>query len=141
VADWRPANAATQKIKKDGSGKNGESTSPALTFIENPDILATVAKSERATSGKLYCIGFAAESENLEAHAKAKRIRKNIPLLVGNIGPATFGMDDNALLLVDANGTKELPRASKTELAKQLINEIANRLPLSPLGSSPKGST
>jgi phosphopantothenoylcysteine decarboxylase / phosphopantothenate---cysteine ligase len=128
VADWRPANAATQKIKKDGSGKNGESTSPALTFIENPDILATVAKSERATSGKLYCVGFAAESENLEAHAKAKRIRKNIPLLVGNIGPATFGMDDNALLLVDANGTKELPRASKIELARTLMREIAQRL-------------
>jgi phosphopantothenoylcysteine decarboxylase / phosphopantothenate---cysteine ligase len=128
VADWRPANAATQKIKKDGSGKNGESTSPALTFIENPDILATVAKSERALSGALYCIGFAAESENLEAHAKAKRIRKNIPLLVGNIGPATFGMDDNALLLVDANGTKELPRASKVELARTLMREIAQRL-------------
>jgi phosphopantothenoylcysteine decarboxylase/phosphopantothenate--cysteine ligase len=129
VADWRPANAAAQKIKKDGSGKNGESTSPALTFIENPDILATVAKLDRALSGSLYCIGFAAESENLEAHAKAKRIRKNIPLLVGNIGPATFGMDDNALLLVDANGTKALPRASKVELARTLIHEIALRLP------------
>jgi phosphopantothenoylcysteine decarboxylase / phosphopantothenate---cysteine ligase len=123
VADWRPANSATQKIKKDGSGDT-----PALTFIENPDILATIAKSERATSGKLYCIGFAAESENLEVHAKAKRIRKNIPLLVGNIGPATFGMDDNALLLVDANGTKELPRASKVELSRTLVREIAQRL-------------
>jgi len=123
VADWRPTNAATQKIKKDGSGDT-----PALTFIENPDILATVAKSERALAGSLYCIGFAAESENLEAHAKAKRERKNVPLLVGNIGPATFGMDDNALLLVDANGTTELPRASKIELAKQLVTEIAKRL-------------
>lgn len=123
VADWRPANAATQKIKKNGSGDT-----PALTFIENPDILATVAKSKRALAGSLYCIGFAAESENLEAHAKAKRERKNVPLLVGNIGPATFGMDDNALLLVDAHGTKALPRASKTELAKQLIQEIALRL-------------
>jgi phosphopantothenoylcysteine decarboxylase/phosphopantothenate--cysteine ligase len=123
VADWRPANAAAQKIKKDGSGD-----SPPLTFIENPDILATVAKSERAMSGVLYCIGFAAESENLEAHAKAKRERKNVPLLVGNIGPATFGMDDNALLLVDANGTKELPRASKVELARTLVGEIAQRL-------------
>jgi phosphopantothenoylcysteine decarboxylase / phosphopantothenate---cysteine ligase len=123
VADWRPANSATQKIKKDGSGDT-----PALTFIENPDILATVAKLDRALSGSLYCVGFAAESENLEAHAKAKRIRKNIPLLVGNIGPATFGMDDNALLLVDANGTKELPRASKVELARTLMREIAQRL-------------
>ncbi len=123
VADWRPANAASQKIKKDGSGDT-----PALTFIENPDILATVAKSERALAGSLYCIGFAAESENLEAHAKAKRERKNVPLLVGNIGPATFGMDDNALLLVDANGTKELPRAPKTALARELVIEIAKRL-------------
>ncbi len=123
VADWRPANAASQKIKKDGSGDV-----PTLSFVENTDILATVAKSKRAISGNLYCIGFAAESENLEAHAKAKRERKNVPLLVGNIGPATFGMDDNALLLVDANGTKELPRASKTELARQLVTEIAKRI-------------
>jgi phosphopantothenoylcysteine decarboxylase / phosphopantothenate---cysteine ligase len=127
VADWRPANAASQKIKKDGSGDV-----PTLSFVENTDILATVAASKRATSypqaGSLYCIGFAAESENLEAHAKAKRERKNVPLLVGNIGPATFGMDDNALLLVDANGTKELPRASKTELARELVIEIAKRL-------------
>ncbi len=123
VADWRPANAASQKIKKDGSGDT-----PTLSFAENTDILATVASSKRALSGSLYCIGFAAESENLEAHAKAKRERKNVPLLVGNIGPATFGMDDNALLLVDAKGTKELPRASKTELARQLVAEIAKRI-------------
>jgi phosphopantothenoylcysteine decarboxylase/phosphopantothenate--cysteine ligase len=128
VADWRPANAASQKIKKDGSVKNGESTVPTLSFVENTDILATVAASKRALSGSLYCIGFAAESENLEVHARAKRERKNVPLLVGNIGPATFGMDDNALLLVDANGTKELPRASKTALARELVIEIAKRL-------------
>ncbi len=123
VADWRPANAASQKIKKDGSGDT-----PTMSFVENTDILATVAASKRALAGSLYCIGFAAESENLEAHAKAKRERKNVPLLVGNIGPATFGMDDNALLLVDANGTKELPRASKTHLARELVIEIAKRL-------------
>jgi phosphopantothenoylcysteine decarboxylase/phosphopantothenate--cysteine ligase len=128
VADWRPANAASQKIKKDGSGKNGESTVPTLSFVENTDILATVAASKRALAGSLYCVGFAAESENLEVHARAKRERKNVPLLVGNIGPATFGMDDNALLLVDANGTKELPRASKTALARELVIEIAKRL-------------
>ena len=123
VADWRPANAASQKIKKDGSRD-----APAMSFVENTDILATVAASPRALSRSLYCIGFAAESENLEAHAKAKRERKNVPLLVGNIGPATFGMDDNALLLVDANGCTELPRASKTELARELVIEIAKRL-------------
>lgn len=123
VADWRPANAAEQKIKKDGSGEV-----PALSFVENPDILATVAQSERARSGRLYCVGFAAESEDLLAHASAKRVRKGVPLLVGNIGPATFGQDDNALLLVDAQGHRELPRAPKAELGRQLVAEIARRL-------------
>ena len=123
VADWRPASSAEHKIKKDGSGQT-----PQLAFVENPDILATVAQSERARSGRLYCVGFAAESENLLAHAQAKRARKGVPLLVGNIGPATFGQDDNALLLVDAQGHRELPRASKSELGRQLVAEIARRL-------------
>ena len=123
VADWRPASAAEQKIKKDGSGD-----SPELQFVENPDILATVAKSPRAQSGELYCVGFAAESHDLLAHTTAKRARKGVPLLVGNIGPSTFGQDDNALLLVDAQGAKELPRNSKTQLAHDLIQDIASRL-------------
>ena len=62
------------------------------------------------------------------SNATAKRLRKNVPLLVGNIGPSTFGQDDNALLLVDAQGTTELPRASKQDLADDLIAEIARRL-------------
>ncbi|MGJ7543279.1 bifunctional phosphopantothenoylcysteine decarboxylase/phosphopantothenate--cysteine ligase CoaBC [Variovorax sp. LT1R16] len=124
VADWRPASHSDQKIKKDGSG-----LPPVLNFIENPDILATVARSPRAASGALFCVGFAAESENLAAHAKAKRERKGIPLLVGNIGPLTFGQDDNSLLLVDADGVRELPRAPKLQLARELIAEIAARLP------------
>jgi len=124
VADWRPAQAADQKIKKDGSGQT-----PVLTFVENPDILATVAQSARAKSGALFCVGFAAESHDLVAHATAKRARKGVPLLVGNIGPATFGKDDNALLLVDAHGTQELPHANKLTLARQLVAEISRRLP------------
>ena len=123
VADWRPANAADQKIKKDGSGQT-----PQLSFVENPDILATVAQSQRGRSGELFCVGFAAESHDLLAHATAKRLRKGVPLLVGNIGPATFGQDDNALLLVDAAGARELPHASKQVLAEQLIADIAKRL-------------
>jgi phosphopantothenoylcysteine decarboxylase / phosphopantothenate---cysteine ligase len=123
VADWRPASAADQKIKKDGSGET-----PELRFVENPDILAAVAKSPRAQSGDLYCVGFAAESHDLLAHATAKRARKGVPLLVGNIGPSTFGQDDNALLLVDAQGAKELPRDTKTKLAHDLIQDIASRL-------------
>ena len=124
VADWRPAQAAHEKIKKDGSGQT-----PLLAFVENPDILATVARSPRAQSGELFCVGFAAESHDLLAHATAKRARKGVPLLVGNIGPATFGQDDNALLLVDAQGHRELPRASKRALAQQLVADIAARLP------------
>lgn len=125
VADWRPATAAEQKIKKDGSG-----AVPALSFVENPDILAAVAQGPRAKNGKLYCVGFAAESHDLQAHAQAKRARKGVPLLVGNIGPATFGQDDNQLLLVDEKGVTELPRADKLTLARQLVTEIARRLPV-----------
>ena len=76
-------------------------------------------------------MGFAAESQDLLAHAQAKRLRKGVPLLVGNIGPDTFGQDDNALLLVDEQGHTELPRASKLSLARQLVAEIARRLPVS----------
>ncbi|MEA3394924.1 MAG: bifunctional phosphopantothenoylcysteine decarboxylase/phosphopantothenate--cysteine ligase CoaBC [Pseudomonadota bacterium] len=123
VADWRPASAAEQKIKKDGTGQ-----APALAFVENPDILAGVAQSERARSGALYCVGFAAESHDLLVHAQVKRARKGVPLLVGNIGPATFGQDDNALLLVDEHRAVELPRADKLTLARQLVAEIARRL-------------
>ncbi len=123
VADWRPAQMLDRKIKKDGSGEV-----PTLSFVENPDILAGIAASPRAQTGALYCVGFAAESHDLLAHAQAKRARKGVPLLVGNIGPDTFGQDDNALLLVDAQGSLELPRASKLVLARQLVTEIARRI-------------
>jgi phosphopantothenoylcysteine decarboxylase/phosphopantothenate--cysteine ligase len=126
VADWRPATSAEHKLKKDGSGQV-----PELVFIENPDILATVAtvaKMPRALKRELFCVGFAAESQDLLTNARAKRLRKGVPLLVGNIGPATFGLDDNALLLVDEQGAKELPHASKRLLARQLIADIARRL-------------
>ena len=123
VADWRPAAFSDHKLKKDGTGDV-----PALAFIENPDILATVAQSPRAQSGQLYCVGFAAESHDLLQQASAKRLRKGVPLLVGNIGPATFGKDDNALLLIDDQGARELPRASKAQLGRQLVQELAQRL-------------
>jgi len=123
VADWRVDKPTEQKIKKDASG-----AMPSFQFIENPDILASIAQSDRAQSGALFCVGFAAESNDLLAHATAKRLRKNVPLLVGNVGPATFGKDDNALLLVDAQGAKEIPRNSKLALSRMLIAEIANRI-------------
>ena len=124
VADWRPATEADQKIKKDGSGD-----APTISFTENPDILATVAQTPRAKKRELYCVGFAAESHDLVNYAKAKRAKKDIPLLVGNIGPLAFGQDDNQLLLVEENGVRELERAPKLQLARQLVAEIAQRLP------------
>jgi phosphopantothenoylcysteine decarboxylase/phosphopantothenate--cysteine ligase len=123
VADWRPRDAAEHKIKKDGSGQT-----PQLQFTENPDILATVAQLPRAQQGALLCVGFAAESQDLLAHAQAKRLRKGVPLLVGNIGPATFGQDDNALLLVRADSVQELARAPKLVLARMLIATCADML-------------
>ncbi len=123
VADWRVAQVAEQKIKKTAQGE-----APALQFTENPDILGEVAKSARAQSGALFCVGFAAESHDLQKHAQAKREKKGVPLLVGNIGPATFGSDENALLLVDAQGTQEIPQANKLELARKLVAEIVQRM-------------
>jgi phosphopantothenoylcysteine decarboxylase/phosphopantothenate--cysteine ligase len=121
VADWRPAEVATHKIKKDGSGRV-----PAFEMTENADILAAVAQAEPGR--RPYCVGFAAESHDVVAHARAKRLRKGVPLIVANDGPATFGQDDNALVLVDEAGEKSLPRADKLSLARALVAEIAQRL-------------
>lgn len=119
VADWRVANASSQKLKK-----NADGSAPQLVFEQNPDILATVAALPKPP----YCVGFAAESENLLQYGEAKRVRKNVPLLAGNIGHDTFGKDDNQLVLFDASGHTELARAGKQELARQLIAAIATRL-------------
>lgn len=119
VADWRPTGCSDHKIKK-----AGDRVVPSLALTENPDILASVA---RLPNGP-YCVGFAAESHDLLKHAREKRERKNVPLIVANLGPATFGRDDNALVLVDAHGERELARADKLTLARQLVAEIAARL-------------
>ncbi len=119
VADWRPAQVVERKLKK----ADGHAT-PTIAMAENPDILAAVARLPRAP----YCVGFAAESHDLATHARAKRERKGVPLLVGNVGPATFGRDDNALLLVDAHGERETGPGPKLALARALVREIATRL-------------
>jgi phosphopantothenoylcysteine decarboxylase / phosphopantothenate---cysteine ligase len=119
VADWRVANASEQKLKKNGAGDM-----PQLRFEQNPDILAAVA----ALPTKPYCVGFAAESENLLQYGEEKRRKKGVPLLVGNIGHQTFGKDENELVLFDDKGNKRLPRADKQDLARQLIADIAARL-------------
>ncbi len=120
VADWRVANASDSKLKKTAGGQP-----PALQFAENPDILASVA----ARADAPYCVGFAAESEDLERNGQDKRRRKAVPLLVANIGHATFGRDDNELLLIDEDGSTKLSRDRKDALAARLAQEIARRLP------------
>ena len=122
VADWRVANSSQQKLKKKGDG-----TVPDLKFEQNPDILATVA-ARTNLAGHPYCVGFAAESENLIEYGAVKREKKGIPLLVGNIGHHTFGQDDNTIILFDENGHTILPRADKLTLARQLVCEISKRI-------------
>jgi phosphopantothenoylcysteine decarboxylase/phosphopantothenate--cysteine ligase len=95
-------------------------------MTENPDILAAVARLPEPQ--RPYCVGFAAESHDVVRHAREKRLRKAVPLIVANHGPATFGQDDNALVLVDDAGETEMPRADKLTLARALVAEIATRL-------------
>ncbi|MDR5749758.1 MULTISPECIES: bifunctional phosphopantothenoylcysteine decarboxylase/phosphopantothenate--cysteine ligase CoaBC [unclassified Caballeronia] len=120
VADWRVDHVAEHKIKK-----SADETLPTFSFVENPDILAAVAKRPNPP----YCVGFAAESGDLDVHGEEKRVRKNVPLLIGNLGPLTFGLDDNEVVLFEASGKTRLPRADKKLLARTLIGEIAKRAP------------
>jgi phosphopantothenoylcysteine decarboxylase/phosphopantothenate--cysteine ligase len=133
VADWRPATLSAQKIKK-----AGKKVAPTFELVENRDILAEVATLPRAP----FCVGFAAESEKLLEHAREKLLRKKVPLIVGNLGPATFGRDDNSLLLVDAEAARPLPAdgsvADKLSLARELVAEIARRLSLSHDPAAPR---
>ncbi|MEI2677353.1 MAG: bifunctional phosphopantothenoylcysteine decarboxylase/phosphopantothenate--cysteine ligase CoaBC [Burkholderiaceae bacterium] len=132
VADWRPASLSEQKIKK-----NGSKIAPIFELTENPDILAAVA-SQALARGRPFCVGFAAESHDLLKHSREKLVRKQVPLIVGNLGPATFGRDDNALVLVDADGHRDLPQADKLTLARWLIADIALRLAHVPDGKTGK---
>jgi phosphopantothenoylcysteine decarboxylase/phosphopantothenate--cysteine ligase len=98
--------------------------------VANPDILLDVAKTVKTKAGKPYpyCIGFAAESTDLEKHADEKRKRKGIPMIVGNIGPDTFGSDLNQLLVIDTSGSKKIAKAEKLHLARQLIQLVAKKI-------------
>ena len=124
VADWGIAKPAKEKIKRQGK------EAPSIEFIANPDILLDVAKVVKTKNGKPYpyCVGFAAESADLEAHATEKRQRKGIPMIVGNIGPDTFGSDLNQLLVVDESGSKKIAKAEKLQLARQLITLVAKKI-------------
>ena len=120
VADWSVKNASAQKIKK------SDQSNPALEFELNPDILAEVAK--KASGKKPYCIGFAAETNDLEKHAQEKRIKKNIPMLLGNLGPDTFGLDDNQLLIVEEKGMTKTNKLSKIALSREIIQLVSTKI-------------
>ena len=124
VADWRVANAADKKIKKDGSGKM-----PSLNFTENPDILALV--SQLKINRPKLVIGFAAETDNLLAHATAKRARKGCDWIVANdVSPMTgiMGGAENAVTLITDAGVDVWPRMEKTSVARLLAAKIAEAL-------------
>ena len=135
VADWTIPNPAKEKIKR-SSGANAakQSAAPLLQFAANPDILQSVAniananKTSRQKKLRPYCVGFAAETTKLEEQASEKRRRKGIPLIVGNLGPATFGSDLNQLIIIDERGIQRLPRSPKLELARLLIKAVAAKL-------------
>jgi len=118
VSDFRVKNRAAQKIKK-GSGAG-----LSLELAENPDILAWVAGQKDAP----FCVGFAAESEKLAEHARAKRAKKAVPLLAANMAQHALGADDNDITLFDERGEHALGRAPKLELARRLVAHVAGML-------------
>jgi phosphopantothenoylcysteine decarboxylase/phosphopantothenate--cysteine ligase len=120
VADWAIKNASAQKIKK------SDQASPALEFELNPDILAEVAK--KSSGKKPYCVGFAAETNDLEKNAQEKRLKKNIPMLLGNLAPDTFGLDENQLLIVEEKGMTKTNKLNKTALSREIIQLISTKI-------------
>ena len=123
VADWKVAQVATQKIKKASADDV-----PSLNFVQTPDILATIAAQPNAP----FCVGFAAESENVIEYAQAKRLKKNIPLIIANQGPSTFGSEYNQASLISENGVQALQKMRKDDLAPLLIQAIAEQFALHP---------
>ena len=119
VADYKVKEPSPRKIKK----ANGRAVT--LELVENPDILAYVAHMKDAP----FCVGFAAESEDLERNAAQKRVQKGIPLLAANLAQQAFGADDNAIKLYDERGAHDLGRGPKLELARKLVAHIAGVLP------------
>jgi phosphopantothenoylcysteine decarboxylase/phosphopantothenate--cysteine ligase len=117
VADFHPVDPKPHKIKR-GDG------SLSLELAPNPDILGEVAAMKNAP----FCVGFAAETENMKANAQAKRNKKSIPLLAANLAQEAFGKDTNALTLFDDQGVHELARAPKIVVARQLVAHIAKML-------------
>ena len=123
VADWRVENASTSKVKKDGSGQ-----APALRFVENPDILATISRGDTRPA---LVVGFAAETDDVLAHARAKRLRKGCDWIVANdVSPQTgiMGGSENSVTLITATGEETWPRMAKNSVAAQLAARMAQAL-------------
>jgi len=124
VADWRVANAAASKMKKDQTGR-----APTLEFAENPDILATVSQMKTGRPGLV--VGFAAETDDVIAHATAKRLRKGCDWIVANdVSPSTgiMGGAENAVTVISDAGAEPWPRMDKADVAKRLAERIAQAL-------------
>ena len=123
VADWRVDNQAGEKIKKDDSGEI-----PALNFVENPDILKGVGTRKKGRPNLV--IGFAAETENLVEHARAKLAKKGADWIVANdVSPENnvFGGDQNSVVLISKNTEEAWPKASKQDVAERLLDKIIER--------------
>jgi phosphopantothenoylcysteine decarboxylase/phosphopantothenate--cysteine ligase len=118
VADYKVKQPSPRKIKK----VNGRAVN--LELVENPDILAYVAGMKNAP----FCVGFAAESEDLARNAAEKRAKKNVPLIAANLAQDALGADDNAIKLYDARGEHDLGRGPKLELARKLVAHVASAL-------------
>jgi phosphopantothenoylcysteine decarboxylase/phosphopantothenate--cysteine ligase len=128
VADYRPASQATQKLKK-------KDEALTLELLPTTDILAEIA----GRNNPPFCVGFAAESENLDSYAEEKRRRKKLPLLAANLAQAALGSDDNELVLFDDAGRHPLPRSSKLEQARLLVAHMG-RLYCATRGDLKEGS-
>lgn len=118
VADYRPLASAEHKLKKSADTLN-------IALTPNPDILAEVA----ARADAPFCVGFAAESRDLDAYAEGKRRNKRLPMLVGNLVSDGMGGDENTVILYDDAGRHPLPRAAKAEVARGIVAHLAGLLP------------
>jgi phosphopantothenoylcysteine decarboxylase/phosphopantothenate--cysteine ligase len=123
VSDWRVETASAQKLKKDGKG------APQLRLVENPDILARIAG--RRNDRPALVVGFAAETENVVANARSKRVRKGCDWILANdvsTESGTFGGDSNTIHLIDENGVEDWPPLSKHAVAERLAQRVADAL-------------
>ncbi len=120
VADYKVSNRSCQKLKKEAAG-----TPPIIELTENPDILASVAKLPKPP----FCVGFAAESEHILEYARAKRLRKGVPLLVANDVSVAMGKPTNQIILLDDQQETVLPETDKAEAAQAIVQRLAELLP------------